>query len=775
MKQFAKVLVLTTLIAVGCLIAPKDVKAVVQLSDDKVTVTWDSSDAEKVTIGALEVTSFTTGNSLKLTIDQVKTALGGTLSSGDKPLPVTVYKTVEVEGTPTLTAVETGNITVPVYTNEITVSPADSGNIRSVSTNFGLNGDKYSATCVPVSGYQFVKWSDNETSATNSNLNFGTSYTATLSAVPATDASVDKTTIYGGVDTIVTVSLVPSTADKTPLSLSVGAQHNCYVDYEPTAEPNQIKLTNVSGNGNFILYIRYGTDWVKEVPMRVSTGIDSVTIVGSPSMKVGEHENYDVVVVPAAAAGSTINWFISNSAVTSYELEDDGTVTLTGLKLGYTNLTATVGGVSQTVRIDVVDDEDVTDVTITSAPDEVVVGKTGTLKATVTLSSGKDAYGVAWSVDDPTKAKIESTGKDKLTGTLTGKSEGLVTVRATSVADPSVFDECNVYIVGRIETNDLIYKSEDGGTIKLTKLSGNTGYTLDLNWGKGVTGDPTTASVKSVTYTLSAGDTKAVSLKEKGKVTPLKSGETVTIQPTVTYTDEYEDSTFDTVDVKIIDDWATDVKEYNSSSSSSTSSDYYIGFKFNNDEVYTGYDTGKNLTDITGYRVEVLRDGNVVAGKTFTKSMSVGSTYKVEKSDLNDLLAEASGDLSGDSPTIKFRISPYGTNQKGNSAYNTDAGKTIERTVYKDGNRYYLDKNGNSSSSSSKGSSSLINGGSGNAGANLDKVPKTGEGNTRLLILMVAIISATVAGSILLSTLPAKKKSGVDEGVDDKDIFHKKD
>ena len=75
--------------------------------------------------------------------------------------------------------------------------------------------------------------------------------------------------------------------------------------------------------------------------------------------------------------------------------------------------------------------------------------------------------------------------------------------------------------------------------------------------------------------------------------------------------------------------------------------------------------------------------------------------------------------------------------------------------------------------SSYKGSSTPIGGG--NAGANLDKVPKTGEGNTRLLILMVAIISATVAGSILLSTLPAKKKSGVDEGVDDKDIFHKKD
>ncbi|MBR6451758.1 MAG: hypothetical protein IKS87_03560, partial [Lachnospiraceae bacterium] len=217
----------------------------------------------------------------------------------------------------------------------------------------------------------------------------------------------------------------------------------------------------------------------------------------------------------------------------------------------------------------------------------------------------------------------------------------------------------------------------------------------------------------------------------------------------------------------------------------------------------------------------------------YSKTYSVSDTSKtlsLSSDELEKLVEESGSSLSGDSPKVRLRIKPGGTSQTSSSTvYNNNdnvATTTDEITVYRvsvaeknhikgaylyglpgrevkitataeSGYKFVswdddssaaatrtvtistdTSKNSYTATASTTGSSTPKNsstGGSGNAGANLDKVPKTGEGNTRLLILMVAIISASVAASILLSTLPAKKKIGKEEGVDDKDIFHKKD
>lgn len=391
-----------------------------------------------------------------------------------------------------------------------------------------------------------------------------------------------------------------------------------------------------------------------------------------------------------------------------------------------------------------------------SCPNEIAIKSSGTYKATVTLTDGSPSkYGVNWSVDNTALATITTKG------VLTAKNTaGVVKVKATSVSDPAVFDEYTVTIVTKVALTDLNYKSAEGGTIKLTKkYDSSSDFSLDLGWNKGVTGTPANASVSSITYAVTSGDTSTVSIS--GSTISAKTAEkTVTVTPTIKYTDNSVDPNNYPVDIQVIKDWTTKLTEGGSSNSSSTSSDYYIGFTLDNNEVYTGVEPSKNLKSITGYRVDVMYDGDSKEGRTFEKSMSVGSNYKVEKSDLNDLLKDASDKLSGDSPKVTFRISPYGTNQAGNKVYVTEAAKTIERTVYKDNGRYYLDKNGsNSNSSSLNSSSSKASGsgaGSGNAGAGLDKVPKTGEGNARMLIIMIAMISATIAGAILLSYMPAR-------------------
>lgn len=767
MRSYLKILIATVLVGIACFAGAKEVKANIFYDEDSAKLSWTdpSVGITKVTVGELEISVTSGTTEVELAIDQIKEALGGTLSAGEKEITVTTLSGADTK--------ETKVVSINVYTHECSVNPTGSASIGSYSKEYGLKGDIYSATCVPAAEYMFVKWSDENTSLTNDNLKFGTAYTATLSKVPSF-VRITPTTLNGGEVTTATVILDSATADTSLLSFDVDPDlfTNCSASYSPSStDPSQIVFSDVKGNGTFSLDIYYGLYWHKTVEMTVTTPVTGLVIVGEPSMQVGETENYEVVLTPEAAEGSFINWSGINTNVVSDYKYDDGSIDLTGLKVGSTDLKATVNGESTTVKIYVVEDEDVETVEIVSGPVEVVAGKTGTYKAKVTLSNGKASkYGVAWSVDDPTVATITST--DKLTGKLTAKKEGSVTVRATAIGDPTMYYEIDVDIVDKIDVGTLIYKAADGSdTITFTKPSGDAKYTLDLSWGKGVTSDHPDASVKSISYKIVSGDT-GVGTFSGSVFTPKKAG-TITVEPTITYTDG-EKVPADQVDITVVDnDWTTKLSTGGSSNSSSVSSDYYIGFKLESDEVYSSYDPKYDLEELTGYRVEVLKDGKVLAGKTVTpSSFSVGETYKISKDTLEDLLEDASGDLSGDSTTVTFRVSPYGTNLNRAKAYATSAARSLERTVYKNGSTYYLTKDSSSSSSSSMKSSSGQGSGS---GSDYDKVPKTGEGNTRLLIIMIAVISATIAGSILLSNLPVRSKSGADESVDDKDVFHKKD
>lgn len=766
MRSYLKILIATVLVGIACLAGAKEVKAeTFSYIEDSYTITWETSEnVAYVKIGESTPVA-ATGTSHVFSAAEIKAAIGDSFASGNNSLTV---KTLQTDQT---TEVASGSVDVPGYDDSLITITENHGTIEDVSPEAGLKGETYSATWVQDDGYVLEKWNDGSTSATRTDLVFGTAYTITTKAVAF--GSISGTSLVGkdpGNPQTLTITLNPSSADPAFLTYDLTDFANCEAEFESVG--NQISFDNVSGNGTFVLDIYYDNEVIKSQKITVSTTIESMVILGEPSMQVWDEETYELEILPAAAAaGAQIAWSVSNSNVVDYDLNADSTITLIAKKEGYTNLTAKVGTKSTTVRIDVVEDEDVETVEIVSGPVEVVAGKTGTYKAKVTLSNGKASkYGVAWSVDDPTVATITST--DKLTGKLTAKKEGYVTVRATAIGDPTMYDEIDVEIVDKIEVGTLIYKAADGSdTITFTKPYESGKYKLDLSWGKGVTSDHPDASVKSISYTTVPAKTDVGSFS--GSVfTPKKAG-TIEVIPTVTYTDgekEECDSFFITVED---DDWTTKLSTGGSSNSSSVSSDYYIGFKLENDEVYSSYDPKYDLKELTGYRVEVLKDGKVLAGKTVTpSSFSVGETYKISKDTLEDLLEDASGDLSGDSTTVTFRVSPYGTNLDDGKAYATSAARTLERTVYKNGSTYYLTKSSSSSSSSSMKSSSAQGSGS---GSDYDKVPKTGEGNTRLLIIMIAVISATIAGSILLSNLPVRSKSGADESVDDKDVFHKKD
>lgn len=508
----------------------------------------------------------------------------------------------------------------------------------------------------------------------------------------------------------------------------------------------------------------------------------TVEVSGDSSLDTSETGDYDLTILDKDKSNVTsdfialrdfsglINWAVDKTSVATIAKAetDPSQAVLTPKSGGEVNVTAAVLGKNSN-KFEVSIDEVVTDIKI-SGDQQIMAGDTNghTYKAEVI---GAKNQNVTWSVGATDPATINSkTGVLKLSSSATAGDP--ITVTATAYEGTSKNYE--VEVVDCVTLDYLIYLTAQDDLIKITKsVKDSNEYKLDLSWGKGVSGEPKNASVKEIEYEVE--DTSILYMSSKMVFIPKKTGITTIAPVTIKYKKTgYDEPGTPTIDVEVVDDWMAKSIESSSSSSTSGSSAVYR-LKLTNDEVYTSGDSlTENIKDIAGYRIDVIYGGNVIGGKTFTHSSMDGSGYQdITRDELNEVLKDVSGNLSGDSPSVKFRISPYGkTLKEGTNGYVTKAAReTDSRTVYKSGNTYYIDKDSSSSSSSMKSSSGQGSG----SGSDYDKVPKTGEGNTRLLIIMIAVISATIAGSILLSNLPVRSKSGADESVDDKDVLHKKD
>ncbi|MCR5340623.1 MAG: hypothetical protein K6E60_04675 [Saccharofermentans sp.] len=413
--------------------------------------------------------------------------------------------------------------------------------------------------------------------------------------------------------------------------------------------------------------------------------------------------------------------------------------------------------------------EAINHVTVTSGDSSVVKGGSSTYKAEVYLSPDDTrkagVQDVTWSVlnEDGTATTYASITS---AGVLTANASGhTVKVRATSTVDTNKYGDKLVTLT-QAETVENITLPNNG---EVTRKG-----TMDLSLAK-LTLTPTSAasSVKSITYSIA--DDNYGSFNGTTFTAKTKTG-SVSITATIKYVDTEKADTNITKTVTVLPKVVI-TDDYSSSSKT---------IKFTLPEtVYTENSDKYNLPNVTKYQVEVLNeDGDkVLNSKTYTTS-SPTSEKTLSTSDLESLIRDASSNLSGDSPKVKIRISPGGDSQTtGNTVYNTKdivAATTDAFTVYKVGSYYSLSKDGSNSSSSSKGSStqaSASGAGSGNAGGKLDKVPKTGEGNARMLIIMIAMISATIAGAILLSYMPARANAnkGIAGAEDVKEFFDKGD
>ncbi|MBP5383391.1 MAG: hypothetical protein J6Y57_00285 [Lachnospiraceae bacterium] len=357
------------------------------------------------------------------------------------------------------------------------------------------------------------------------------------------------------------------------------------------------------------------------------------------------------------------------------------------------------------------------------------------------------------------KFKWTKVDTDGVINSLT-VSKDTKTAKLTANANEGTASVKVAYYIGEVETTfDVSVETIPVEALLQDQDKITVGNTLDLQAGKGaIVTDPESAAsgIKNITYEITNASKAGTLTKAKTGLTGKTASETpVELQAIVHYVDTTQPVySQDDINVYVVEDWA-DITSSDSSDS--------ITFKWTNDEVYTGNNKDENLEEIVGYRVAILKgDEEVWRSSSTTKmpsSKKVGDSITIEKSTLNDYLKSASDKLSGDSTDIKFAIIPYGKNMKEKSNQpNVTAKKTTgTKTVYKNNGTYSLDKTNNSgTANSSKTTGTGANGGNG-----LDKVPKTGEGNTRLLIIMTAVIFATIAGSILLSYMPAKSAHGI--------------
>lgn len=520
---------------------------------------------------------------------------------------------------------------------------------------------------------------------------------------------------------------------------------------------------------------------------------ESVEIYGEPTLYVGDDpEFYDVIVTPSEFQGHAVTWSAKASAstVASAVKQADGTLKVTPKAPGTVTLTATVDGVaSDSFVITILKAPEIVTDVIVAGPTQISKGNgsTATYTAQVLLDTGKKATNqkVTWEVDDDTLASISSTGVLKLTAAA--EEGNYIYIVATSVQDDTVYsDSYEVEVVGVVKADDLLYK-----TVDITK-----DFTIDMATGKNISTNPAGAAknIKSIDWDPSDGG-GIVTIKNNGteKVSFYgKKAGSITLTPTVTYTDGTVD-VLDDVEFTVRDDKIDDV---------AFGSGDKLSFKLP-DTAYTSYDNSKNIDEVTGYQIDIMKeDGTVLYSvtKSGTDSISIdGDTIEdyIEK-------AGATGKLSGDKDKVVVRVSPRGKSQKDNktTVTNTAAGKTLDaKTVYKvsipdstyvngayvwglpdhkvtltaspksgykfanwdDGgtsvtrtvtistdtskNVYKANANttGTPSTSSGNGTTPNKNG----SNSNLDKVPKTGESMAIYWVIMVAIISASVVAAVL--------------------------
>ena len=423
----------------------------------------------------------------------------------------------------------------------------------------------------------------------------GTTYTITKKAsanVPVTGVTVTGANTATAGDTVtLTATVAPANATDKSVTWSTSDAAVATVNANgvvTTKKAGKVTITATS-NGD---KTKFGS--IEITVSAATVPVTSVTVAGDAAMTVDGEQTLTATVAPANATDKTVTWKSSDATVATV----DANGKVVAKKAGEVVITATVGGVSGTLKITVSDKAPtvipVQSVTVTGKQ-ELVEGASTTLTATVAPADATDKT-VTWKSSDESVATVD---KD---GVVTAKKAGTVTITATA---GGVSGTLHITVTAKpVETVPVT-------SVEVTVEAGTTvsvGKTLQAT----ATVKPGNATNKKVTWKSS--DESIATVDANGVITAKKAGKVVI---TATSTDGTDKS--GNVEITVVDET-----------------------KPTPDHKSVKADTG----DVTAGKTGTVTEPKDVAG---WKSRSIIKQGKLGKAEIADgTLVYAAGDKTGD-------------------------------------------------------------------------------------------------------------------------------
>ena len=232
---------------------------------------------------------------------------------------------------------------------------------------------------------------------------------------------------------------------------------------------------------------------VVQLATSISINYTSVTI------QAGSKKTISATIKPSTASNKTVKWSTSDKEVAT--VNSNGQIT--AVSAGTATITAKSGDGKVSAKCKVTVQQPVKSLKLNSTSMNVGIGKTKTLKATVSPSNATNKK-LTWTTSDKSIATVNSSGVVK------GIKLGTVTITATS-SNGNVKATCKVRVVNAVT----------GVKLNKSSVTVNTGKSFTLV----PTVSPSKATIKTVKWATS--NSSVATVDSKGKVTTKKPGNAV--------------------------------------------------------------------------------------------------------------------------------------------------------------------------------------------------------------------------------------------------------
>ncbi len=421
-------------------------------------------------------------------------------------------------GTANITAtVDDKYHSVPVTVTNVTAPTIQVSNVLFVISNSTINVGDTAITRVFISPNnatdQVVKYSSDNTSvATVNELGMITGVgagSATITVTAGGQSSSGQVAVVIPVENI-TLSIAKATIDiNEATSTSVTVSPTNATQQSVTYSSNDESIAKVNHNG-VVTGVGVGSAYIsaaagnKTSHVKVTVtetfaafvAVDSVTFtIAKNSLDAGENVATTVSILPPNATDQTVTYSSDNISIAS--VSDTGTVL--GIGTGNTTLTATVGGKSSTVQVDVA--ERVVNVTLTVANSALEIGETTTTNVLLYPSNVANPT-ITYLSDNTSVATVADNGS------ITAIGEGSATI--TAMADGKS-GTARVSV-----TKPYVAVSNITFTVPSSTISINETITADVSV------SPPDATNRKVLY--SSDNTSIATVNVNGAITGVKAG-----------------------------------------------------------------------------------------------------------------------------------------------------------------------------------------------------------------------------------------------------------